>query len=360
MFIKRKGKYLYHSNSEQPLYLKGFNMTQNYWMPDGIILKTCLDDQPFKLASKMGANAIRLTVRHSFLEDPLVPFQYSEPAFEWLDLQVWHAKDAGLLITIALVLPIGGDWLDKQEGKDFSLWTDPQKQSRFVRVWKKIATRYAECPEVLGYDLFNVPITNDGTGDAYEALLSHTIEAIRQVDQHHLIMVSKLYGIDGCIEEHETIEQYRLVNDENVLYDSHFYDPIAYSHQYAEWIGNYEDGGSYPDETLFEPVVTGEFIPRNKAYLEDRLKVLIAFKERFNYPVHVGEIGLVHCCFDGDKGGMTWVNDVCDILETVGIGYYYWDFQSEAMGLIRQAAHETIDTSLVNYELASVLFKSKF
>lgn len=334
-------------------------MTHNYWMPDEIIFKTGLEDKAFKMASKMGANAIRLTVRHSFLEDPKAPFQYSERAFDWLDLQVTHAKHAGLLITIALVLPIGGDWLDKQEGKDFSLWEDRQKQERFVKIWQKIAMRYAECPEVLGYDLFNVPITNDQSGEAYEALLHQTIEAIRAVDQNHLIVVSKLYGVEGSIEVHETLEQYRLVSDENVLYDTHFYEPVAYSHQYAEWIGNFEDGGRYPDEAVFEPIGIGAFMPRNKAYLQDRLKVLIELNARFNYPVHVGEIGLVPCCFEGDKGGMAWVNDVCDILESNGIGYYYWDFQSEAMGLVHQAAHEAIDTNQVNNELASILFKSK-
>jgi len=42
-----------------------------------------------------------------------------------------------------------------------------------------------------------------------------------------LIVVSILYVIRGCIEEHETIEQFRLVSDEKVLCDSHFYDPAS-------------------------------------------------------------------------------------------------------------------------------------
>ena len=122
MHVKAVGKYLIDPDSESPLILRGFNFTQNYWMPTDTILKTGKDDQAYKFAKRIGANSIRLTVRHSFLEPHESPLGYSAEALKWLDLQIEHAKNNGLYISLALVLPHGGDWLDKKDGNDFRLW----------------------------------------------------------------------------------------------------------------------------------------------------------------------------------------------------------------------------------------------
>lgn len=141
MHVKAVGKYLIDPDSENPLILRGFNFTQNYWMPTDTILKTGKDDQAYKFAKRIGANSIRLTVRHSFLEPHESPLVYSAEALKWLDLQIEHAKNNGLYISLALVLPHGGDWLDKKDGNDFRLWHQFDFQMRFIEKWKTLACR---------------------------------------------------------------------------------------------------------------------------------------------------------------------------------------------------------------------------
>lgn len=356
MFVKTQGRHIIDPQTGSPLILRGFNFTQNYWMPEAIILRTGRDDEAYRFASQLGANGIRLTVSHRFLEAIETPFKYNDAALDWLDLQIKHAKRNSLYVTLALVLPHGGDWLDKVEGKDFRLWHNEGFQHRFVEVWKMLASRYAHEPTVLGYDLFNVPVTDDQSGDAYYALLERAIEQIRLVDPVHIIVVSSLYGHRGEIEMIDCDEflKFRKLSWDNILYDGHFYDPLDYTHQYAEWMGRTTDGGSYPDLATLETNSKGELMPRDKGYLYAQLKPIFDFSKQHEVAVHLGEIGLTHCCYH-NKGGLNWISDVLDILAQEAVGFYYWDFQSQAMGLIQQAGEEKMDETKVNHALASLL-----
>lgn len=356
MFIKVRGRDLIHPLTQKPIILRGFNFTQNYWMSSERILVTGQDDEAYSLAYQMGANSIRLTVSHHFLEPLEKPFSYSAEAFRWLDLQISHAKCHNLFVSIALVLPHGGDWLDKKEGKNFRLWHDELLQKRFISIWKTLASRYAKETNVLGYDIFNVPITDDKSGDAYFQLLEKTIQEIRAVDPWHLIIVSKLYGSYGSIDDRNSKNCFRKLDFDNILYDYHFYDPLDYTHQYADWIGNDSDGGKYPDESILEVTSKGERIPRVKAYLNKQLEHFFDFSEVNDVPIHLGEIGLVHVCYEG-KGGLVWVSDLLELLSKRGVGFFYWDFQSLAMGIINQATEDEIIPEKVNFDLAKMLFR---
>jgi hypothetical protein len=97
MFIKCIGKQLIHPKTGMPFVLKGFNFTQNYWMPSETILKTGVDDQTYKFAASTGANALRMTISHAFLERSDRPFEYNEAALQWLDMQIEHAKKTNCL-----------------------------------------------------------------------------------------------------------------------------------------------------------------------------------------------------------------------------------------------------------------------
>ncbi|OJV63355.1 MAG: hypothetical protein BGO41_11565 [Clostridiales bacterium 38-18] len=356
MYIKAKGRQLIHPETGEPIRLIGFNFTQNYWMPNEVILQTGVDDSAYKYASELGANSVRLLIRHSFFEPFETPFTYDTTALNWLDLQIKHAKQNGLLVTLALVLPHGGDWLDKEDGKDFRFWYDEALQKRFIEIWQVFAERYKDEEALLGYDLFNVPVTNDRSGQSYYDLLDKTIEQIRLIDENHLIVVSKLYGCHGIGDDLDSPKYYKKVNWENIIYDYHFYDPNDYTHQYAGWIGNNSDGGSYPDESILEPVEEGVSLPRNIDYLRKRLNHILQFGRENDVPVHIGEIGLTHPCYH-HKGALNWIKDVKAILSEDNVGYYYWDFQSEAMGLIMQKAEEEIDPSKINLGLAENLFR---
>jgi hypothetical protein len=75
---------------------------------------------------------------------------------------------------------------DYTTGED--LWGDPEYEARTVALWQAIAARYASDETVAGYDLLNEPYLAF-QNDRVIALYKRIIQAIRQVDRNHLIIV---------------------------------------------------------------------------------------------------------------------------------------------------------------------------
>lgn len=74
-------------------------------------------------------------------------------------------------------------------------------------------------------------------------------------------------------------------------------------------------------------------LPRNKAYLESVLNSFVAWSEGKNVPLYVGEFGAGVHCFENNKGGLVWVNDMLDILMRNNISFTYHAYHEDSFGL---------------------------
>ena len=97
----------------------------------------------------------------------------AETGFEgydrWLEQQLhlldrglnWAAK-LGVKVVVDLHSPPGGEVTGEgYQAALGSFWTQPQAQTKFVEVWRKIATRYKGDQRIWGYDLLNEPVDNN-------------------------------------------------------------------------------------------------------------------------------------------------------------------------------------------------------
>lgn len=202
----------------------------------------------FERVHQLGFNAIRFAFNGYWFE------RDREGFFRWLDSNITSAQQHELKLILALHVPIGGFWLDPaSEDLDFSLWTDAALRERNVVLWQAIAERYHDEPTVAGYDLLNEPVTVDETGSQWQAFATQLATAIREYDPHHLVIVERLYGIRGHYGAHGQQTRF-LIEDDNVLYDSHFYDPSDYTQASAIWrTAHLYDRGVYPDENALIP-----------------------------------------------------------------------------------------------------------
>ena len=145
------------------------------------------------------------------------------------------------------------------------------------------------------------------------------------MDSRHLIVV-----------EAPLISNYsfRLVNDANVLYDSHFYSPWDYATQYSTHYGNAgERWGKYdsPDNPLGASF--------DKDYLRDYLQGdVLDFTVSNRVPTDVGEYGVVHEAFPRDVNALGWIDDIHAILDGDNRGgmqasRFYFSYQGGTFGL---------------------------
>lgn len=213
-------------------------------------------EEDFARVKELGFNSIRFAFDGDWYMDAPDVF------WEWLDENVGWARKHELRLILDLHTPIGGFWLDPtSDAVSFDIWSDPDIRQQNAAMWREIATRYEDEPAVAAYDLLNEPVTTDSTGQQWRELAQELVDAVRSVDQNHLLVVGGIYGVEGRYGM-EGRNGHFLVDDDNVVYDFHFYEPIKYTHQYASWVeGPIQDGGRYPDPEVILPTGDRVWLP---------------------------------------------------------------------------------------------------
>ncbi len=89
---------------------------------------------------------------------------------------------------------------------------------------------------------------------------------------------------------------------------------------------------------------------RNKQYLESILQKYIDFAETKNVPLYMGEFGAGAPCFENNKGGLKYVEDMVSIAKVANIHFTYHAYHEDSFGLYKGS--ETLpDPSNVNQSL---------
>ena len=223
--------------------------------PNDLLQSSHHTEDDFRTVAELGFNAVRFAFTGDWFErDP-------DAFFRWLDQNLAWARGLGIYLILDLHIPIGGYWLSaNSDRRDFRLWTDAGIRRKNVDLWKALAARYKNETQIAAYDILNEPVTADSTGQQWQDLANDIIAAIRSEDPSHLIVVQRLYGVSRSYSTHGAQTQF-LVNDGNVVYDFHFYEPVDYTHQFASWLERPTgDGGKYPDNNTFLPTGAQQLI----------------------------------------------------------------------------------------------------
>ncbi|MDE6206764.1 MAG: cellulase family glycosylhydrolase, partial [Muribaculaceae bacterium] len=109
-----------------------------------------------------GANTIRLPFNYKLFtdEDYMGSTRNTGEGFARIDSVVEWCRDAGLYLILDMHDAPGGqtgDNIDDSHGYPWLLESEPS-QELFCNLWKEIAARYANEPQILGYELCNEPI----------------------------------------------------------------------------------------------------------------------------------------------------------------------------------------------------------
>ena len=280
--------------SGQPVVLKGISFDNCQWGNPASIEEGPVNDHDagsyFELAA-MGMDHVRFDMNYGLFEDDSAPGVYKEEGFAWLDQNIAWAKAAGIKLILRMMHPQGGYqasssvmvdqdtdeptsftisggkplWIDiGSDGKPVPGGTNYQKiQQRLIDLWTAIAERYADEPTIIGFDLVNEPVvpqldTKEATRSQWRNLAQRITDSIREVDENHIIFVECLiswfnaWDYDATDWNHMSLEDTQvLIDDDNTVYEFHFYEPFQFTHQGADWMPQYEDADtSYPSSTV--------------------------------------------------------------------------------------------------------------
>lgn len=216
-----------------------------------------ITEKDFERIAELGCNVIRVPIGFfNFMYDEdgnwMSDNPDDNPGIQRLDWILEMADRYKLYVIIDLHACPGGQSKDHCAGnfRKCELYTNEQYQQTMEDLWRMIALRYKDNPTVAGYDIMNEPGLYQEISNVMEdprnQLYDRMINAIREVDSKHILIVEGIWSLDVLPDPGE-------MGWENIVYSCHVYGSInasetcenllAYqeAHQVPIYIGEFAD-----------------------------------------------------------------------------------------------------------------------
>jgi len=174
-----------------------------------------------------------------------------------------------------------------------NFWIDESLQDHFSKMWREIASTYANEPTIAGYDVLNepwvytsvIPYLNASHVDRFYLKV---VGSIRSVDANHIIFL-----------EPANMNTFRFPLSKNIVWSPHFY-PLSFASTY-----------SHDDIARLEADLRAKY---NKFVLE------------LESPIWIGEFG----AFMKDMSRDDWLEDATQLFGKYQVGWAWWAFGNNA------------------------------
>ena len=330
-FVKTSGRELVTGTT--PLLLRGINFSDysdTYPYSSGenaynqIYNTYQYDWVDYAYMFDLGINTVRLNMDFRAFEDDTSPYNYKAEGWHWLEKNILAARENDIYLILDMHAPQGGY---QSYGFNGAFWQNTtaavNNRNRFIALWKAIADRYKEEPAIAGFDLINEPllptVAGQSTSTLYTNFMNLVIDSIRTVDTNHLIIVEQPFKNNGTYD-------HALLDDNNIMYDSHFYIPWDYCSQLDPNYGG-NDYGPYPNTTY----------GWNKSQLiAEMLTEGLQFSLTHQVPLNTGEFGLTRMVAqEPGYGATTYLADMQCIFDSLRINAQWFNFHlySASFGL---------------------------
>lgn len=216
---------------------KGINITN--WLEEEKTLfdgKFKFNEDDVKLMAENGIKALRLPIdldKYATNRDEFVADTTGKVELEFDDKNLFGVLDSFVEWTGKHNMSITIDYHEYDNGYNTQSSVDPNYTKMMANVWKHVAAHYADNErEDLFFELLNEPDMSDGkvTSANWRKAAQEDIDSIRTVDKKHTIIFgdAQWYSIS-------LLAKGAPLNDDNIIYAIHTYEPFVFTHQSASW-----------------------------------------------------------------------------------------------------------------------------
>jgi endoglucanase len=304
--------------------------------------------EDFALIKGIGFDHVRLTL------DPAPLFNNDDPGrlraeyLKYLD----HALDLILAQDLAVIVDI-----HPSDEFKVRLNSNDRQIEAFGKFWLSLAQHLsARDPERVFLEGINEPMVEDGY--RWLGIQGKIISAIRAGAPRHTIIASghRWSGIAELL----FLVPYA---DRNIIYNFHFYEPFAFTHQGASWAGphlSFYKNIPYPAtaESVSKVLDTIEDEPArynllryaedgwNAPRIEREIGVAAAWAAKYHVPLICNEFG-TYRKFAPPADRAIWIRDMRMALERHNIGWTMWDYAGGFAVVNKQSGHAIPDDEVV-------------
>ncbi|MBP5445553.1 MAG: cellulase family glycosylhydrolase [Acholeplasmatales bacterium] len=319
--------------------------------------ETFIVESDFKKIKDKGFDHVRVPVDYNLVEEE--DGTYTD-GFKYIDRAISWAKKYDLNMILDLHETYGFVFDDETK---VAFFNDRSVRERFFKLWEEFSNRYAKYKDMLVFELLN-EVTKEEFGPIWNEAIIEAISRIRKIDKDILI----IFG--GTRNNSITdLVKLPLVNDKNVIYTFHCYEPLIFTHQGAYWIKNmpldfridyplkkedvvkakngvlkkvYEQWGG--EEGFYFGIGEDAYISRN--IFEVLLKDTLEFAKKNNLTLYCGEYGVINLADKEAK--VRWYEDIHKVLEKYNIGRALWSYKEMDYGVFDPENASVLDKIVEN------------
>jgi endoglucanase len=304
--------------------------------------------EDFALIKSIGFDHVRLTLEPAPLFNSDDPGRLKAEYLKYLD----HALDLILAQGLAVIVDI-----HPSDEFKVRLNSNDRQIEAFAQFWFSLAQHLsARDPERVFLEVINEPMVEDGY--RWFGMQGKLISAIRSGAPQHTIIASghRWSGIGELL----FLVPYA---DRNIIYNFHFYEPFAFTHQGASWAGphlSFYKNIPYPSspESVSKLLDTIQDAPArynllrygedgwNATRIDREIRMAAAWAAKYHVPLTCNEFGTFRK-FAPATDRAVWIRDVRMALEKHNLGWTMWDYAGGFAVVNKQNGRATPDDEVV-------------
>lgn len=339
-------------------FQKGVNLggwLSQYRRYDHEHFRTFITQPDIEQVASWGLDHVRLPIDYPVLESDEAPGVYREDGLQYIDNCVAWCKAAGLGVIFDLHHAPGYSFTNTLHPEKMHLnvlFDQPAAQQRFISLWEMLVRRYKDAGIPVIFELLNEMVLPEST--PWNNLAHQTVAALRKISGDCLIMIGgNNYNAAG------ELKNIALLDDPNVCYTFHFYEPILFTHQKAPWFQpamDYNQSLDYPGEytgladfLARFPQHESAFAPQvgrniNRDLVREFLQPALDFVRQSGRALYCGEFGVID--HTNPVSRRNWHSDFLSLLRENNIGWGLWSYKQMNFGLVN-AQGQVVDPELI-------------
>jgi endoglucanase len=275
----------------------------------------------FAIMAAAGLKGVRIPVRWSAKAGLTPPYAIDPAFFHRVDSMVNAALRSGLYAVVNI------------HHYDELFAAPDANQERFLALWKQIAWHYSRYPRKLVFEILNEP--HDALSpELWNILLMRALAEIRKTNPDRVVMIGAAdYNGVGSLPKLSL-----PIRDKNLILTFHDYDPMWFTHQGADWIG--EKAKAWLGTRWSNA-------PNEVRDMSEAFKKVRDYNRRYDLPVNLGEYG-AYSKADMDSR-VKWTRAMGEQCKKYGFSRFYWEFKS-GFGAYDEASgkwHEELKDAIV-------------
>ncbi len=340
--------------------LKGFEKGVNLggWLSQGSLdvshLDSFIKEEDIKNIKEMGCDHLRLPVDFENIYDEVKKCD-NKIGYKYIDLCIEWSKKYNLNVVLDLHKAPGYVFDDAAYSEGF--FTNEKLMTLFLDIWDRLSKRYAKYSDMMMFEMLN-EVTSFKVIDEWNALAMRCIKVIRK----NAPTVKILYGGVGYSSV-KAVKYIPAPLDENIVFNVHCYEPMAFSHQGAYWVEkmpldfriNYPvNEEKYKEITKIVPSIKegtlGDYDNALKLlkdnFFDNLFKEAVECAEKYNVALYCGEYGVIDRA--DPKSTLNWFKDINATFKRYGIGRAVWSYKKMDFGII-DPHYEEIFEDLIKF-----------